>query len=492
MSKDAEKRVKSILNYLSPSLLSSLMPFITLPIMTRFLKPEDFGIIALTTSFPSLIISIIGCNIDVAAQRYYFEYRKDFLKVSSLINSTTAFLFFVYIVSSLFIFANQNLFSQLIMGNPEYGFAIFIAYVTACLNILVTFYLTMYRDMERPKIFSRFTITQMIMNASLILVFVAVLGFGYIGVIYGSFLATLSVFCMLFWKFQKEFPFCFNFIILKDNFKYGIPLLGNYLSGPVSQFLDKYLLRSIVSLSSAGIYSVAQNISRKIFEFMTSIQSTYHPIFMKDMFDHGKKAAVSIGRNFTVFTYLSLSAVLGMILFGEEIIHILAPSSYYGTINVMLIILCGISMQTFGKIVGIPLAYVKKAYLSVPITFVEVTANILLNLLFIPLWGAIGAGLATAATIFISNSVYMIVSQKYYYIRYEKKILVLFYLNIFASAIALIIFRKVEAPLLVKYCFKIISLVLFVVLGIKSQILTKVNIKAVLSIFMPKKVLLNI
>ncbi|MBP7089109.1 MAG: oligosaccharide flippase family protein, partial [Candidatus Omnitrophica bacterium] len=338
VSFNAEKRVKSILNYLSPSLLGSLMPLITLPIMTRFLTPEDFGIIALATSFPSLITSLIGCNVDIAAQRYYFEYRKDSIKVNSLINSTTAFLFLVYIVSSLFVFVNKSLFSRLIMGNPECGLAIFISYLTVCLNILVTFYLTMYRNMERPKSFSRFTIIQMVMNATLVLFFVAVLRFGYLGVIYGSFLATLIIFCMLFWKFQREFPFRFDFKILKDNFKYGIPLLGNYLSGPVSQFLDKYLLRSIVSLSSAGIYSIAQNVSRKLFEFITAIQSTYHPIFMKDIFDRGKEAANSIGRNFTIFTYLSISVVLGMILFGEEIIHILAPSSYYGAINVMLII----------------------------------------------------------------------------------------------------------------------------------------------------------
>ena len=491
MSKNVEKRVKSILNYLSPSLLSSLMPLITLPIMTRFLTPEDFGIIALASSFPSLITSLIGCNIDIAAQRYYFEYRKDFLKVSSLINSTTAFLFFVYIVSSLFVFINQNLFSRLIMGSSEYGLAIFISYLTVCLSILVTFYLTMYRSMEQPKRFSRFTIMQMIMNAGLVLFFVAVLRFGYLGVIYGSFLATLSIFCMLFWKFQREFPFRFDFKMLKDNFKYGIPLLGNYLSGPVSQFLDKYLLRSIVSLSSAGIYSVAQNISRKLFEFITAIQSTYHPLFMKDIFERGKEAAISIGRNFTVFTYLSLSAVLGMILFGEEIIHILAPGSYYGAISVMIILLCGISLQTFGKIVDIPLAYVKKAYLSVPITLFGVIINVLLNLLFISFWGAAGAALATVATIFISNAVYLAVSQRCYYISYEKKMLFLLYLNVFISAIIIIIFQKIEVSLVIKYCFKAISLGLFIILGMQSQILTKVNIKAVLRVFVPKRLLLD-
>jgi len=208
---------------------------------------------------------------------------------------------------------------------------------------------------------------------------------------------------------------------------------------------------------------------------------------MKDMFDRGKEGAISVGRNFTVFVYLSLSAVLGMILFGEEAIYILAPPSYYNAINVMLILLCGIAAQAFGKIVGLPLSYAKKAYLSVPISFAGVAVNVLLNLILIPRWGAVGAGLATVATIFITNSICFMVSQRCYHIIYERKILSLLYLNVFFSAIVLIFFRKVGAPLFIKYSFKTILLGLFIVLGMQARIVTSRNMKIVLNIFMSRK-----
>jgi len=481
------KKIKNILAYLSPSLLSALIPFVTLPIMTRFLEPKDFGIIALANSFPSLIISLVGCNVDTAAHRYYFEYRKNSLRLCRLINSTVTFLLCVFALSAGFVFFGRNFFSRVVMGNSEHGPALFLAYVTVCLSVLVTFYLTMYRDMERAKTFSKFTIMRMIINSSLILILVAVFRIGYMGVVYGSFISVLVMFCILSWQFHKEFPFSFNIKMLIDNLKYGVPLLADHFTGSVYQFLDKYMLRSIISLSSTGIYSIAQNISTKLFVFMTAIQSTFHPIFMKDMFDKGKEAAVSVGRNFTVFTYLSLSAVLGMILFGEEIVRFLAPPSYYNAINVMLILLCGVSMQAFGKVVGLPLAYVKKAYLGVPISFGAVVVNVLFNLLLIPRWSTAGAGLATVATIFMTNLAYLVVAQRHYRIIYEKKILFLFYSNVFLSAMALIFFRECGVQMLIKYGFKVISLSVFVVLGMRANIITKRNIEAALNIFIRKK-----
>lgn len=477
-----EKKIKNIAIYLTPSLLGSVIPLITFPIMTRFLIPKDFGIIALSASFPGLIVNLLSCNVNSAAQRYYFEYRKNAMDICSLINTTLVFLLCVFMIAAPIVFLIKNFLSAIVLGSSEYGLAIFLSYLAACFNVLINFYLLLYRNMEESKKFSFFTITQMLINTTLGLLLVVGFRLGYMGLIYATFGATLTVFSVLFWRFQKNFPFSFNIKMLIDNLKYGIPLLPNNFIGSIYAFFDKYMLRSISSLSSTGIYSVAQNISNKLFVFMTAVRSTFYPLFMKDMFDRGKAAAKAVGRNFTVFTYISLSAVLGMILFGEEIIYILAPSSYYKSINVMIVILCGIAIQTFGKIVGIQLAYVKKAYLSFPISVAGLITNVLLNILLIPVWGAMGAGLATVMTIFIMNIITIAVAQGYYKIIYEKKVLIFLYLNVFLSAIVLIYFRSLEVSFLLRYSLKLVSVLAFIFSGIYAKIITKRTVKTALNI----------
>lgn len=479
----AEHKIKNIMTYLIPQILSSIIPFITLPIITRFLTPQDFGVMALATSFPGLIVTFLTCNVNTSAQRYYFQYRNNHAHLGSLINTTIAYMLFVYFVSLPIVFFIRHFLSNLIMGSPDYGFAIFISYISACFGTIVGLYLTLFRNMEEAKKYSFFIAMQMLINASLTLLLVAVFHFGYMGLIYAGFWAAFIPFFFLFRWFLEKFPFNFNVKMLFDNFKYGIPLIPNMFIGSIQQFFDKFILRSIISLSSVGIYSIAQNISGKLFVFITAVQSTFHPLFMKDMFDRGKEGASSIGRNFTIFTFISLSAVLGMILFGEELICLLAPPSYYNAINVMLIILCGTATSSFGKIVGMPLEYAKKVYLSFPIAVFGVISNIFLNLLFIPLWRAEGAGIAALITCFMTTVITGSISQRYYKILYEKQILLFLYSNVFVSAILLIYFRIAGAHFLLKYSVKLASLLIFIFIGIYAKIITKANVKIALNVF---------
>jgi O-antigen/teichoic acid export membrane protein len=342
--------------------------------------------------------------------------------------------------------------------------------------------------MEEAKKFSSYTIAQMLINIFFCLLFVVGFRFGYMGLIYATFIDSFVIFCILFWKFQKMFPMRLNAKMLWDNLKYGIPLLPENFTGGINDFFDKFMLRSAISLSSTGIYSIAQNVATKLFVFMTAVQSTFYPIYMKDIFDRGKEAAQSIGRNFTIFTYISLFFVLVMILFGEEVIHILAPASYYNSIDVVLILLCSVATQVFGKITGIPLTYVKRAYFSLPISVVGVAANVGLNLLLIPHLGAMGAGVAMLISVSVINIIGVSVAQRYYRILYEKKILFLIFANLFLSASLLIYLRFIEMNLFVKYFVKLFSLLSFFWIGIKANIITKRNIGIIANMLKPKKI----
>ncbi|MDD5421872.1 MAG: oligosaccharide flippase family protein [Candidatus Omnitrophica bacterium] len=478
----AEHKIKNILFYLIPSFIGNALPFITLPIITRFLSPQDFGISALAMSTTLIIANILVCNVDTAAYRYYFEYRKNTKEVAGLINTSLAYILLVGVVSIPIVYFASNAISRLIIGSAEYAQALFISYISACLSVLVNFYLMFYRNMEKAKDFSYLKTIQTLIGTILTLVLIIKFRMGYMGLIYATFGSFLIAFLVVSARFMIDFPFHFRAKMLIDNLKYGIPLLPNMFSGSIYQFFDKYMLQRIVSLSSTGIFSIAQNISTRLFTFMTAVQSTFEPIFMKDMFDRGAEGARSVGRNFTVFTYISLSVILGTILFGEEIIYILAPSSYYGAINVFMILLGAISMQTFGKIVGPQLAYPKKAYLSFPISLAGLAVNISLNLFLIPKWGASGAAFATFVTIALSNAISVFIAQKFYKIEYEKFFLLLIYSNVFISTFLLIYMRLIDAPILLKYGLKIASLAAYAYAGVRARIITKGNIRIVMNI----------
>ncbi len=477
-----ENKIKNIFIYLTPSIISSVLPLLALPIITRFLTPLDFGVAALAISTTALIVSFLSCGVDAAAQRYYFEYRNNPDDLRALISTTIFFLIFIFVLIVSPIYWLSGFIAKTVLGSEQYRFAIFVSYINGCCTVMVNFYLLLYRNMEKAKYFSAFTITHNSANTVLTLILVVWFGYGYMGIIYGSFLSSVLIFAVLFVMFYKAYPFHFKKHILIDNLKYGIPLIPNVFTSVVYQFFDKYMLSSMASLASVGVLSIAQNLSGKLFVFMTALQSTFDPLFMKDMFDRGEEGAASVGRNFTIFTYLSIMTVLVAILFGEEIMRIMAPPSYYEAIDVMLILLCGISIQTFGKIVGSQLAYIKKAYLSFPITVVGLLVNVGINLALIPRWQAVGAAMATLMTIMMMNGLYVLIAQRGYKIVYEHHILVPIYVLVFISTFILIYLRSVEASYFIQYSFKVFALIAYGVLGVKAEILTREKMNALFQI----------
>ena len=84
----AEKHIRNIFIYIVPKFFSYGIHLITLPILTRFLTPRAFGVIALAWLFPSIAVSILSCGLAAAAQRYYFEYRNNKGKFASFVFSS--------------------------------------------------------------------------------------------------------------------------------------------------------------------------------------------------------------------------------------------------------------------------------------------------------------------------------------------------------------------------------------------------------------------
>jgi len=470
-----------------PSIIGSILPLLALPVVTRYLTPQDFGVAALAMSTTTLVVSFLSCSIDTATQRYYFEYRKNRDDLRALINTSLSFLIVVFALSLPPVYWLSAFISQTVMGVDKYGFAVFVAYVNGCFAILVNFYLLLYRNMEKARHFSTATIAQNTINTALSLVLIVWCGYGFMGIIYGALFSSLVTFMVLFVLFYRDYPFRFERQMLMDNLKFGIPLLPNVFTGAIYQFFDKYLLSNIASLASVGVLSIAQNLSSKLFIFMTALQSTFDPLFMKDMFDRGAEGAASVGRNFTIFTYLSIMTVLMAILFGEEIVRIMAPPSYYEAIDVMLILLCGISIQTFGKIVGSQLAYIKKAYFSFPITVVGLIVNVGINLALIPRWHAVGAAIATLITIMMMNGISVLIAQRGYKIVYEYNILAPIYILVFTATFVLIYLRSVEVSYFIQYSFKLLFLIIYGVLGIKAEILTREKMNALFQIITFRK-----
>ena len=71
--------------------LGSLLPFITLPIFTRILTPEDYGLLALAMIYAIVMSGLANFGVSLAFERNYFQYRDNPEKLAQLLYSSLVF-----------------------------------------------------------------------------------------------------------------------------------------------------------------------------------------------------------------------------------------------------------------------------------------------------------------------------------------------------------------------------------------------------------------
>ena len=469
--------VKNIFIYQLAFITSNIISLIFIPIFTRILSPQEYGIIALIVALPLLINSFLSGGVSYAIPRYYFKYRNDTDKVSELFFSNGLFLLAGFLVGLPIIFFFRKNLAMISMGSENYGWAFFCAFINSFVFSVVTLYLNLYQNMEKAWKYCKYNISYFTISNVLGLVFIWKFSLSYIGIIYAQLFTSVALFFLMTADFIYCYPFKFNMQKIIETLKYGIPILPKNISGMINKYFDKYLIMGMLSLSGVGIYNIGQNLGNKLFIMMGAIYFAFYPFFMKEIFDKGEDAATSLGRNFTYFAYLSLGSILLIILFSKEIFSFLVPPAYWSSINVFLIVSLGVSTQTFGKFIGVQMSYAKKAYYFFPISLMGLAVNILLNIFLIPRWGILGAAVAFTITIIITNITLINLAQHFYKVLYEWKNLGWFYFLLLLTMFQSLFYFNFAYPFIVSLGIRILLVLSFLLAGVHAKIITRDRIR---------------
>lgn len=475
----SEKNIRNFFIYIFPKFVGYGMQLVTLPILTRILSPADFGVVTMTMLFATLGANVLTLGITSAAQRYYFEYKPGGDGLSALVFSTQLFLYLMLAVSSVIAFFFKDYIALLITGDAKYGMAVLLMFIAGYLGQVMNFYLYMYQNMEKASWHSAFNISRNVLTGALSLLFVWHFRMSYMGMIWASLAATAAVCLSMFVLFNRGFKFRLSGRVLLENIRFGLQIVPKSLTGFINLYFDKYMINNMLSLSAVGVYNIGQNVGNLAFVLMSSIWSSFQPVYYRDVFDRGAEASGNVGRMFTIFAYISLAPLLVLILFAGEALSVIAPPAYYGALDVIIIISAGVATQTFGMYVAVQYAYTKKAYWLFPITVAGTIVNVIANIILIPPLGLTGGAVSSALSTAAINVIAIVIGQRIYRIGYEWKPIAVLYALI-ALAIASALYVRTDAfPFAIVYGIKLSLIALYLFAGIKTRITTGASVRKV-------------
>jgi O-antigen/teichoic acid export membrane protein len=479
-----EQQIKNTFIYFLPITVGSIIPLVTLPIFTRILTKEDYGVWGLAQIYAVFMSGLANFGLTVGFERNFFQY-KELKKSAQLLYSVMCFIISIFLVITVFTLLFKSYLSKWIIGSEKYGNILFWSFVATAIMGLKTYYLTYFKNTANAKAFVWYTIDETVMGAVLSLFMVAYLRIGIIGLIWGQLVASLIVFSLLAINFLKRYPFSFNAAVLKDVLKLSVPLTPRIFFGIIGNQFDKYMIGLMSTIGGVGIYTLGQKLAGIIFTFMTAIQNVFSPQVYKKMFELGDKGGESIGKYLTPFLYLSNAVALLISLFSHEIVVILMPQSYHAASEIIIILSMYYSIMFFGK--QPQLLYSKKTMITSFLSISSIVLNVALNIPFILKWGMIGAAWGTFLSGLISGVISFVVSQKYYEIKWEYKKIGLIFLVFFSACISMIMSESFLFNYKAFFIVKIMFLILYVLLGFKLGIVTPANYSIIMNIVKGKK-----
>ena len=168
---------------------------------------------------------------------------------------------------------------------------------------------------------------------------------------------------------------------------------------------DKVMLKIMLDDSATGFYSAAVACAGlSSFVFSAIIDSMRPSIFesikySRDAFKH------NVSRLYGVVIYLSLAQSVFMTILAKPIILILYGNQYLTTAKILQLVVWYTTFSYLGAVRGVWMLATNNQKYLLPINVVGAASNVILNSLFIPAMGVMGAALASLLTQFFTNVV---------------------------------------------------------------------------------------
>ncbi len=377
--------------------------------------------------FASIIHLTVSLEITQAVARFLPDMSS--LEEKKLISSTALwFTIFTNSLFYLFAFGFSSPLSLLILGLEE-GSDLFLFGSFGIICTGVSYFLSnQLRWQLQPlhNMISSLVVT--LVSVSVTLILVVGLKQGVKGVFWGQIAGALAGSTVAFAFSRKSFGFLFSRKKLKEMIAFSLPLVPSSIGVFISLYIDRIAIRNLMTLSDVGIYGVGYRLSSVVSLLMVGVQGALMPLVYHSY--KNPNTPKDIAKIFRFFVFFALVLLLGMTLFSKEVLVILTTPDFYSAQRVIPF-LVGASLFGGMYIFAPGLGIAKKTKKIALLSLVTAILNSILNFLFIPFYGIIGAALATLLSMGTTFLMYLWNSNKYYRVPYEWKRIVL------AAAIAL-------------------------------------------------------
>lgn len=435
-------------------IVGALIGFITVPIITYFISPEEYGKSSMFTLAISILQLFVFLGMDQAYTKRYYET----VNRSKLLTNAIFPAFILVMAIDLGLFLGKGKVAELLFGSSEEIICVYALIIILPGLAIEKFALMDIRMQQRGVLYSVMSILLKTLTLICIVTLFVQYQKSFRAIVFGTTVAQLLYSGILLFCVRKSFIIrasLLDWLEIKSLLKFGLPIVPVSIIGWALSGMDKVMLRGFCDYSELGMYEVAFKVVNIIGIAQTCFTSFWVPVAHQWNNDNvDKERFVYIGRLIS----LAMTGIFVLVLLFKNVIFFILADDYGQAANIVPFLLIYPIMYTVSEVTVMGIYFKEKTLNLLFVSLAASIVNIALNCILIPKAGAIGASIATGVSYTVFFWIRTLISRRIWfkfpvkeYIFITAILFVLSFCNIWIHGIGVYIINCCSIPIIVYY-----------------------------------------
>ncbi len=386
--------------YMLASIINAAIPFLLLPVLTRYLNPAEYGEVAVFQVWVALIGALCGLSVHGAAVRKYYDCDDPDRQMGDFVSACIVLLVVSSSVFLILLLPFSAWISQTIGLSRNW---LLMGVLFAFCNFLVQLRLGQWQVRKEPRKFGLFQISLSLLNMTLSLILVVIFSLGVTGRLAGH-ISSVVFFgisgLMLLWR-DGLLNFSWRPDLMGEALRFGVPLVPHIVGAFLLLTIDRAVISASLGLEAAGFYMVAAQMAMVMGLMLDSVNRAYVPwLYEKLKRNNFDEKVFIVKLTYGYGIVLTIIAVLGFIV-GGPILVFIAGENYQPAASLIGWLILAKSFHGMYYMISSYIFYAKRTGAIAMITISTGALNILLLFIMTAKFGLLGAAWATCVSMFV-------------------------------------------------------------------------------------------
>lgn len=399
------------------SSLTTIVGILLVPVYTNYLSTAEYGVLSLITITATIVTTVFLWGLIAALFRSYYEHEDEKRRVE-VVGTALALMAVSGAAVAVFGHLLAPHISNLVFSTAAYTTHFRLIFYITALAIIYRLPMQVFRIHKRSELFSAVNVTHFILSLAFILYLVVVSGEGVLGVLKGKLFSQAITTALVFYLARSKISLGFSLLEASRMLAFGLPLVVRDISTFVLAWFDRYLLNILASVSDVGVYTLGFNLSLGIDLLMRQPLSLVWIPMLYPILKHSNVKNYH-SRMLTYVFYYGFLISLPISFYSKPLLQMVSDPGFWIAYRVVPVLCLAGVVNASTLLVVSGLLIEKKTKTLTATTIAAAAANIVLNVIFIPVYGMVGAAYTTLASYLLVFALGYYYADKAYPVRFE-------------------------------------------------------------------------